>query len=460
MISTGKLFNMKNILKRLLIPILLLSTCFCTDKAIETPLTPETALQAYLDNNDEFFAWELKDSYDRGNLKIYDLLVTSQKWREYIWRHQLTVIVPDDNNYDGALLFITGGSNSNEMPNWKKHNDDAIKLMSEVALKNKAVVAVLYQVPNQPLYNGLTEDALISFTLHNYREDKDLTWPLLFPMVKSAVRSLDAIQAFATGVLEHEINRFVISGGSKRGWTTWLTGAGDPRVEAIAPMVIDMLNMPESINYHITAWGDYSVQIQDYVNLGIAQDVNTRDGQELTAMIDPFSYREKLTMPKLIILGTNDEYWPADVIKHYLYELYGENYIHYVPNAGHGLGDKIQATKALSAFFGETLKRNDYPACSWHISEDEGHIILNLGADREKLIGALLWTADSDVRDFRESKFLNNSISVASHDLQISIEYPESGFRAFYVDLIYPDPNGGTYSKSTRMFISNEDQIL
>ncbi len=451
---------MKNILKSLLIPTLLLSTCFCTNKAGETPLTPETALQAYLDNNDEFFAWELKDTYDRGNLKIYDLLVTSQKWREYIWRHQLTVIVPDENNHDGALVFITGGSNSNELPNWKKHNNTDIQLMSDVALKNKAVVALLSQVPNQPLYDDLTEDALISYTLHNYREDKDPTWPLLFPMVKSAIRSLDAIQAFSTGVLGQEINRFVISGGSKRGWTTWLTGASDPRVEAIAPMVIDMLNMPESIDYHITAWGDYSVQIKDYVNLGIAQDVNTPDGQELTAMIDPFSYRKKLTMPKLIILGTNDEYWPADVIKHYFYELSGENYIHYVPNAGHGLGDKIQAVQALSAFFGETLKRKKSPACSWHISEDEGRIILDVEADWEKLIGAVLWTADSDDRDFRESKFLSNSISAAGHDLQISIEYPESGFRAFYVDLIYPDPNGGNYSKSTRMFVANDYQIL
>lgn len=451
---------MKNILKSLLIPALLVSTCFCTDRSEEIPLTPENALQAYLDNNDQFFAWELKDSYDRGNLKIYDLLVTSQKWREYIWRHQLTVIVPDENNYDGALLFITGGSNSNEMPNWKKQDDETTKLMSEVAIKNKAVVAVINQVPNQPLYEGLTEDALISFTLHSYREDRDLSWPLLFPMVKSAISSLDAIQAFATGVLEHEINRFVISGGSKRGWTTWLTGASDPRVEAIAPMVIDMLNMPESIDYHITAWGDYSVQIQDYVNLGIAQDVNTPDGQELTTMIDPFSYREKLTMPKLIILGTNDEYWPADVIKHYFYELSGENYIHYVPNAGHGLGDKRQAVRALSAFFAETLKRKKYPACNWHISENEGNIILDVEADWEKLIGAVLWTAGSDDRDFRESIFQSRNISLASHDLQISIEYPESGFRAFYVDLIYPDPNGGTYSKSTRMFIANEDQIL
>ncbi len=451
---------MKIILKSVVIISLLINLAYSCTNTSESTVTPETALQHYINNNDQSFIWELKDSYDHGDLTVYKLLVTSQKWREYIWRHQLMIIVPDENDHDGALLFINGGHNDNEIPKWKEQDDFLIQSMSAVALKNKAMVAVLYQVPNQPLYDGLTEDPLISYTLHKYREDKDLTWPLLFPMTKSAVRSLDAIQAFSAEVLEHEISRFVISGESKRGWTTWLTAASDSRVEAIAPMVIDMLNMPESIGYHLTAWGDYSIQIKDYVELGIAQDLKTTDGQEITTMIDPFSYRGKLTIPKFIILGTNDEFWPADVIKHYFYDLPGENYIYYVANAGHRLGDKKQATRALSAFFGETMKKKKYPACSWDLIEDDGKIILNVEADRDQLIGAVLWTADSDIRDFRDTPFVSRNISKNNTGLQISVEYPKSGFRAFYVDLVYPDPNGGDYSKSTRMFLTDENKLL
>ncbi|HCO84802.1 MAG TPA: PhoPQ-activated pathogenicity-like protein PqaA type, partial [Arenibacter sp.] len=124
---------------------------------------------------------------------------------------------------------------------------------AQVAEKNKAIVAIVRQVPNQPLYDGLTEDELISFTLHNYKNDKDLTWPLLFPMVKSAVRAMDAVQEFSSKNLEKEVTRFTVTGASKRGWTTWLTGANDKRVETIAPMVIDVLNMPVSLDYQITA---------------------------------------------------------------------------------------------------------------------------------------------------------------------------------------------------------------
>ncbi len=82
-----------------------------------------------------------------------------------------------------------------------------------IAQKNNSIVAIVSQVPNQPLYDKLTEDALISYTLHNYREDKDFSWPLLFPMVKSAVRSMDAVQAFSKENLNHEINSFLVSGG-------------------------------------------------------------------------------------------------------------------------------------------------------------------------------------------------------------------------------------------------------
>lgn len=425
------------------------------------PVTPETALQSYLDHNDKTFSWEVKQKDDLEDVTAWQILLTSQKWRAITWTHQLTLLVPKKIQHDGALLFITGGSVDNGKPNWKDVDNDVTKSFAEIALKNSALVAILYQVPNQPLFDGLVEDQLISFTLHNFKQDGDYTWPLLFPMVKSAVKAMDAIQAFSKEKIKHQINQFVVSGGSKRGWTTWLTGAMDKRVAAIAPMVIDVLNMPVNLDYQLKVWPDYSVQIEDYVKLGIPQDVHTENGDAITKMVDPYSYRKQLTMPKMIMIGTNDEYWPVDAIKHYLSKIPGDNYIHYVPNAGHDLGDRVSALKALSAFFERTIGDLPYPECAWEIDPGKDQIRLTVTSSPDQLVRAELWEANSKDRDFRDDKWSSITVDTAPKKvIETKIAYPESGYLAFYLDLEYDDPKGGSYTKSTRMFVSDNDEVF
>jgi len=226
-------------------------------------------------------------------------------------------------------------------------------------------------------------------------------------------------------------------------------------------MVIDVLNMSVNLDYQVKVWGDYSIQIQDYVDLGIPQAVHSDTGQAITTMIDPYSYRESLIMPKMIFIGTNDEYWPVDAIRHYLDEIPGENFIHYVPNAGHDLGDGEQAIRALSAFFGRSLSDGPYPLCSWGITQSEKDVLLSVEASAEELQGAILWAADSEDRDFRDETFSGSDIEgIPASNIQVAVEFPGSGFRAFYMDLIYSDPNGGDYSKSTRMFVADTERIV
>lgn len=426
----------------------------------QSKIKPENALKSYLSNGDSNYTWELKDSANIGSAKAYQVLLTSQKWRGIMWRHQLTIIVPSAVQYDGALLFITGGSNKDEQPNWSKE-DKLWPILNAIASKNKAVVALIKQVPNQPLYDGKTEDELITHTLNEFRKDKDYTWPLLFPMVKSAVKGMDAVQEFVAKKTKHSVSNFVLAGASKRGWTTWLSSAiDDKRVKAIGPMVIDMLNMPKTLSYQFETYGEYSDQIEDYVKIGIPQSTSSPDGKAITAMIDPYSYKEKLTVPKMIFVGTNDPYWTADAIKHYFDQIPGKNLIHYVPNAGHDLAGGKQALEGLSAFFGLTLQNKEYPVSTWAVNKTAEGFELAVQANPNDLVEAAIWATTSADRDFRNNLWLTRRVKYEGSTVKYTIPFVKKGYQAFYMDLKYKDPNGGTYTVSTRLFTTDTEKVL
>ena len=448
-------------MKRVITILLLL----CTWSA-SAQVAPALALKHYINNDDKSFAWEVRDSLRSENTTAYRLRMQSQTWREFEWIHELVIIVPDKLTNDEALIHISGGSANEKTgePNYHKWEDSLIGFMSGIASRCEAITAILWQVPRQPLYGGKYEDELVSFTFHNFQNDKDQTWPLLFPMTKSVIRAMDAIEEFSESrQLAVKAERFVTNGISKRGWTTWLTAASeDKRVVAIAPMVIDILNMPVSVPYQRHMFGSYSIQIQDYVNLGLTEELVTPAGRELVAMIDPYSYRDKYTIPKMIFFGTNDEYWTVDAVKNYIDGIPGKKYISYTTNAGHGLGDKTAAVNALEAFFRQTIDGMEYPKFDYKIKEKQGSATITLKTDRALLQNVIIWEAVSENKDFRPSKFEPTALGISGKSsVKVNIELPKSGYKAFLVMAKYKHPNGNEpYNITTRMFTADVNEVF
>lgn len=82
-------------------------------------------------------------------------------------------------------------------------------------------------------------------------------------------------------------------------------------------MVIDMLNIPAQTRLQHDTFGGLSDQIQDYEDIGFAERIDSDRGRELLEIVDPYRYRASPTQPKLILLGTNDRYWPLDALSAY-----------------------------------------------------------------------------------------------------------------------------------------------
>lgn len=423
-------------------------------------VTPATALENYLHNGDLSYRWEVIETTQIAGVKTYHLLLTSQTWRETAWTHQLSIFVPAKITHQGALLMITGGSNSNGAPDWVGETGEHY-LLSQIAQKSRAVTALVRQVPNQPLYDSLQEDALVAYTLYNFMQDGDMTWPLLFPMTKSAIRAMDAVTEFCAEELQTKIGGFLVTGGSKRGWTTWLAAAQDDRVMAAAPMVIDVLNFPVSLLYQTKVFGSYSDQINDYDEAGILQLLESEQGKQIVEMIDPYSYRHRLSMPKLLIMATNDHYWVTDNVKNYIDSIPGINRLRYIPNAGHNMNGGEEAMETVGAFFASLFSDRIFPMCTWQSSTHNHHLKIEIDMSRDGLVGAELWKSASSSRDFRQSTWESTPVELPQEG-NITLEVPltKEGYEACYVNLIYQAGDGSSYKISTRIFMTGEGKLL
>jgi hypothetical protein len=162
---------------------------------------------------------------------------------------------------------------------------------------------------------------------------------------------MDAVQAYVNEKSNEAIERFLVTGASKRGWTTYLTAAVDSRVKAMAPIVIDMLNMKAHTQWAEKMFGKQSEQIHDYTDLNLIDKMDEPGMIQLRQWVDPYHYRDRYTMPKLLLLGTNDPYWVVDSTRHYYSELPDPKLIYQTPNAGHGLNGGDEALRTLAAFY-------------------------------------------------------------------------------------------------------------
>jgi PhoPQ-activated pathogenicity-related protein len=410
----------------------------------------QTALDRYIAEPDPAYQWKLADTIAGDGYTTYIIDLTSQTWRSEkdvdrpVWKHWLTVVKPDNLKYHTAFLYIGGGSNRAPQPS--KSTDRTI----ELAKYTGSIVAELGTVPNQPLVftdskdEERSEDNLIAYTRVKYMATHDPTWLVRLAMVKSGVRAMDALQEFFASEAggKWKIDGFVVAGGSKRGWTTWLVGVVDKRVKAIIPIVIDALNSEEITRHHYQAYGFFSPALKDYVRHGLFPDkVGTPEYREILAIEDPFHYRHRqaLKMPKYLINASGDQFFLPDNSQLYYDELSEPKWLRYVENAKHDLAGS-DARESLAAFYLSILEDTPRPKYSWKL-EQEGTLKVTT---QDKPAEVHLWQATNpDARDFRVDTigkaYTKSRLEAdASGQYVARVEKPAKGFTAYFVELTYP----------------------
>jgi len=413
------------------------------------PATVPQELFQYVGQLDPAFRWSLEETIKTPLGKIYRLQLTSQEWQGILWQHALMVYEPEVVSTPAQMmLFITGGS-IGKLPQPKDY-----PLGLELAKLTGARVAMLHQVPNQPLLGNRKEDDLISETWLKYLQTGDASWPLLFPMVKSATRAMDALEQFSQTQFQQAISGFVVTGASKRGWTSWLTAAADQRVLGTAPMVIDILNFSAQMKHQKETWGFYSEQIVDYTHKGlIREDGIPQQGREgqLWKMMDPYSYRDVLLMPKLLIVGANDRYWAVDAMSLYWDDLKGPRAQHRIANAGHNLDDgkdgRRKALQTLAVFYRLSVAGRELPRVECTFPKVSSGISLratsSISPDK-----ALLWHCTSSTCDFRDAVWTSQPLEKSEEACAGTVPVPTGQHVATYGELFFTY-DGIPYSLTT-----------
>lgn len=391
----------------------------------------ENVLNEFIHYQDQAYRYNFESSFVNETISISHYTLYSQQWPinetltipSTTWQHNLTIYVPGTLAHNKALLCVSGGYNTDKegKENWSTPKE--LFNFAQIAITNMAPVINLQNVPNQFLLINNTakkEDQIIAYTYKLFIEDPidNIYLPAHLPMAKSIIKAMDASEEILQEEYSIEIDNFILSGISKRGWASWLAAIEDERVSAIIPVGIDILNVQETIPHICNVYKNGCPDaLKDYIAEGIVEEIGSQGFTDLMRIEDPLSYlgneydpKYKTQFAKLgkyIINSSGDDFFTPDCSKFYFEALPGEqNYIRYLPNSLHYLqgnfisdstGNLQKVEEAISNFYYFSINNVSLPEVDYEFTDNI--LTFNSSIAPES---AVLWSYNNEVeRDFR-----------------------------------------------------------
>ncbi|MEX9248657.1 PhoPQ-activated protein PqaA family protein, partial [Salmonella enterica] len=385
------------------------------------------------------------------------------------WQNGVDIYIPDSAREKNALVVINNGSNNNGSGTPVAPTNFNEEELSRIAIATRTVVISVSNVPNQVLsYQGVTtplgEDNSVAYSwklfigdTHKYQDAS-----LHIPMAASVSQAFRLAKKELT---QQNINKFIVTGASKRGWAAWLTALSDPDVGAVVPFAMDLLNTQKSLEHMYQSYGkNWPVAFYPYYNQGIDQQVGTDKFARLMRLEDPLTYLntdmgDRLKIDKYIINASGDDFYVPDNSHFYYGLLPGSKSLRVVPNSTHN-GILSVAEQSLITFVNRFQEKQKLPEITENVqSRGDGkkELVVNFS---EKPVAILQWTARNPAaRDFRyacDIKYNSVPVSLATGDntLSISLTTPDSGWQATYIEATFTDG----YVATTQVYITPDEK--
>lgn len=230
--------------------------------------------------------YSLLEKKQRPGVMLQRFNLNSQTWSPQgvvspeRWQNGVDIYIPDSAREKNALVVINNGSNNNGSGTPVAPTNFNEEELSRIAIATRTVVISVSNVPNQVLsYQGVTtplgEDNSVAYSwklfigdTHKYQDAS-----LHIPMAASVSQAFRLAKKELT---QQNINKFIVTGASKRGWAAWLTALSGPDVGAVVPFAMDLLNTQKSLEHMYQSYGkNWPVAFYPYYNQGIDQQVGT-----------------------------------------------------------------------------------------------------------------------------------------------------------------------------------------
>ena len=407
------------------------------------------------------YSYELNSVKWPWNSSISEVITPTQ------WNNIIDIYIPRKTIKEGsAFVYIDSGDNYDK--EGKPLSVSQVNPIFTGLLQQMGANTILVDIKDIPTQylniNGVAkkEDAIIAYSWNKFINDPIhyIYHPLHLPMQVAVSQSMTLVQNELKNKLGIVINKFVISGTSKRGWTTWMVALADNRVVATIPMVIDILNTTKQLPHIFDSYGKHwPIALTDYYKESIPQYLDTTNPLysnylKLIKVEDPYSYlnnpkyKYKLKhLSNYVINSSGDDFFTPDASKYYFNDLLGSNTLLYVPNSSHNIGKSGFLSKlitSVSAYYNRIVSKHELPSIKWHSTKLEHSRKITVHVN-ELPTKAVLWVAHNKItRDFRYAcniKYTPIDVQINKVTKQISASYSLSnlGWNSGFLELDFKD---------------------
>lgn len=378
-------------------------------------------------------------------LQRIDLTFTSFEWAGEKWRHPCMVLLPDrvSPEYAGDAVVIAGnGSNPDGLP---------VRYAEAAALMGIPALAIIGANPG-PHYGGKNEGAVMSVMEKKFLATGDPYWIGFSALGRVIVRAVTAMQA-VPGV---KAERFVVTGGSKRGMASWIAAAADDRIVGAYPGAWNMANFEASLKLRAERQGlDYGKGGDGPATATPRQQLaslETPRGKEYQRFLDPWLWRDRIAnKPILFTVGANDPLFPPLSDTVFLPGMPKSTHIMLIPNRGHG-HDSEREFAGWRMWIAHVFANRPVPDIEVAWKRETGAIQLTAAVKTPNPVKTVTaWSASNERGNYLECRWSSTALTGGDGTWRATLPAPSGSYTAFFVEVADEDPRSGRGVISTGM---------